>query len=333
MSSFQFARLLIVLSILYPVILSCEDGNSDSGTLILSDKTRFLQRYPIIFSTEYTSNGSSANLEYIWDFGDSTGASGKSITHSYALPGEYLVELSILDGSVIKSENMSIEVETSLELVSSHDVDVDSPSGLSFGSDMLSLWTVSDKPNGRIYQMDLEGNRLDRLSYSGDDLEGVSFDSRDSSLWIIEEELREFLHIARDGDLIGSEIIPGVSGGSGPEGIVLDLMHSRIFILKEKDPGALVTLDLESQTHTYQRINFAPDYSGLDYSPQSDKLWIVSHEASTVYQTSTSGTLITAYGIDMIQPEGLVFNEIDSVIYIIDDTTERLHKYRFWDEY
>lgn len=50
----------------------------------------------------FDGSGSSDNegpiTRYDWDFGDSSTASGASVTHQYASPGEYTVQLTVVDG-------------------------------------------------------------------------------------------------------------------------------------------------------------------------------------------------------------------------------------------
>jgi len=111
----------------------------------------------------------------------------------------------------------------------------------------------------------------------------------------------------------------------------MDVSHSRIFMVKEKDFGALITIDELSLTHSLQQISFAPDYSSIFYIPSQDKLWVLSDEASNVYLVNLDGSFQNVYAIDMVQPEGLVYDEERQIFYIIDDTTEKLHKYKFWD--
>jgi len=109
------------------------------------------------------------------------------------------------------------------------------------------------------------------------------------------------------------------------------VIRSRIFLLKEKDISAIMVLNQALETIAFERIGFAPDFSGMDYSSSMDKLWLLSHEAFSIYLTDTSGVLISSHGIDLAQPEGLAYDEIDSVFYVVDDTYEILNKYKFRD--
>lgn len=255
---------------------------------------------------------------------------GVEIDYTYQLPGTYEITLTVTGETDSKFDISIIEVKPSLELISSHTISVDEPSGLTFGLNNETLWTVSDR-TGQIYQIDLQGNLLQTLPYLGNDLEGISFDVRDSSFWIVDESSASLVHLDSSGIEMKTQWIAGVSEGGGLEGVSVDPIHSRIFLLKEKNNSALVILNDSLATTLYERIGFAPDYSGMCYSTASDQLWLLSHEASSLYLTDTLGHLINSYGVFLDQPEGLVYDDIDSVFYIVDDTIEKLYKFQFWN--
>ncbi|MEA3287763.1 MAG: SdiA-regulated domain-containing protein [Candidatus Marinimicrobia bacterium] len=312
-------------------LLACEEQPvTIPDPIIQVETTRHLQGYPIHFTAELPANVNLDDLDFIWGFTDGQTARGIEVSHIYSEPGTYQVVLTIIGEKSSKSNSNMITIEPSLELIESYSLDVDEPSGLSFGLDNRTLWTVSDK-SGQVVHLDLQGNTLGSLAYQGTDLEGISFDTRDSTLWLVSENQATLIHIDTNGVELGSQWIAGVSDGSGLEGIALDPVHSRIFMIKEKDFSALLILDDSLETQTYQRIGFAPDYSGLYYSNMNDKLWMLSHEASSIYLTDTSGTLLETYAFFMEQPEGVVFDEVDSIFYIVDDATEKLHLYSFWE--
>ncbi len=53
-----------------------------------------------LLSTTFTSQTANARApSYAWDFGDGTTGSGNPVRHSYALPSEYLVKLTVTDGA------------------------------------------------------------------------------------------------------------------------------------------------------------------------------------------------------------------------------------------
>ncbi len=322
---------LILAIVLSGLLLSCGGSEGVPLAKIITEQTRYLRGYPIEFSADLKSGEDAGDYTFTFDFGDSIVAMGAEVVHIYESPGNYTVTLTITGSSGTETDSRDIQVINSLELMAIYIVRVDSPSGLTFGSDKSSLWTVSDKPGGRIFQIDTLGNLLRSLNYSGNDLEGISFDARDSTLWMVDENLGQLIHLESDGRALGYQNISGVSDGGGLEGIAIDAIHSKIYMVKEKDFGALIVLDELSLSQSLQQIAFAPDFSSIFYISSQDKLWILSDEASNVYLVNLEGNFLDVYAIDMVQPEGLVYDEDRHIFYIIDDTTEKLHKYKFWD--
>ncbi|NQV29717.1 MAG: SdiA-regulated domain-containing protein [Candidatus Marinimicrobia bacterium] len=322
---------LILPLILSAIFFSCGGSEEIPLAKIVTEQSRYLRGYPIEFSADLKAGEDAGDYEFTFDFGDSTSSTGVEVVHIYDSPGKYTVTLTITGSSGSEIDQRDIKVLNSLELMAIYSVRVDSPSGLSFGSDHSTLWTVSDKPGGGVYEIDTTGNRIRSLNYSGNDLEGISFDSRDSTLWMVDENLGQLIHLDSDGGALGYQNISSVTDGGGLEGVALDDIHSKIYMVKEKDFGALITLDELSLTQSLQQIAFAPDFSSIAYIPSQDKLWVLSDEASNVYLVNLDGSFLDVYAIDMVQPEGMVYDEQSQIFYIIDDTTEKLHKYRFWD--
>ena len=46
-----------------------------------------------------SATGGTQPYSYSWDFGDGTTASGQTVSHSYLLPGSYVVTLTITDAN------------------------------------------------------------------------------------------------------------------------------------------------------------------------------------------------------------------------------------------
>jgi serine protease len=70
------------------------EGGSSGGTLAAS----------FTFSCNLTTcsfdaSGSTGASSWLWDFGDQSGGSGETTSHTYASAGSYLVELTVGDGT------------------------------------------------------------------------------------------------------------------------------------------------------------------------------------------------------------------------------------------
>ena len=93
------------------------------------------------------------DFQYLWDFGDGAQISGASGVHTYNAAGDYAVSLTLSSDSDTRTEVRDVSVIPSLRTLKTINLHVESPSGLSFGLDPATLWTVSDKPAGRVVEI------------------------------------------------------------------------------------------------------------------------------------------------------------------------------------
>jgi uncharacterized protein YjiK len=210
-------------------------------------------------------------------------------------------------------------------------LDIPEPSGLTLNADGTALYTVSDPPDNSIYKLDLFGNTKLALSYVGDDLEGITFDYRDSTLWIAEERLREVVHLDTLGNELARYAIPfdGTSNTNGFEGIVYNPETSRISVVNEKNPGTFIELDLPTNTSESIALNFAQDYSGICYNYADSNYIIVSDESQQLIVWNPDANVIQSFSLDIQKAEGVVYNAINNRIYIVSDSEQKLYIYAF----
>jgi len=219
-----------------------------------------------------------------------------------------------------------------LELIQGYDIDVPEPSGLCFNYDKSALYTVNDPPNNKIYKINLAGETIKELSYIGTDLEGITFDIRDTTLWIVEESLFQLVHIDTNGNLIDSiQIQFSANGNSGFEGVTLNSTNNNFYILNEKDPGLLLEIDTNFNIINRISLNFADDYSGIFFDNNSDNYYIVSDESQTLYIWNKTVGVISELSIDEKKIEGVAFNSETHYIYFVSDSEEKLYIYELVD--
>ncbi len=204
--------------------------------------------------------------------------------------------------------------------------DVPEPSGLTLDNSSNYLWTVSDNTN-QVYKLDLTGNILKILDFSGDDLEGIAYDSRDATLWLAEEELRELVHIDTNGVEIGRYAIKNLegSGNSGIEGVCLDA--ETFSVLNEKDPALWAELDSNYSAILTETIPEAEDLSGITYAGNNEFL-IVSDQAQKLLLWSPENGTVSEFQLDYEKAEGVAYNSKDGLIYIVSDKTGKLYVYK-----
>ncbi len=97
------------LSITHVII---DEGSGVTNTppiaAVSASKTSGEIALSVDFSAEGSSDPDGDSLEYIWDFGDGTSASGLSVAHTYYTAGNYTVTVNVFDGMDI--DQASIEV-------------------------------------------------------------------------------------------------------------------------------------------------------------------------------------------------------------------------------
>ncbi|MEN8193844.1 MAG: SdiA-regulated domain-containing protein [Bacteroidota bacterium] len=222
------------------------------------------------------------------------------------------------------------QTEPKLELISSFNLQVDEPSGLCFSLDMESLWTVSDNTR-KVYKIDLTGKTQKTLSYTGNDLEGVAINPKDSTIWVAEENLSQIVQLDTLGNELNRITVTGAGGGSGLEGITINSANNHFILLKEKNPGVLIELDEEFNLLEYKRISFANDYSGIFYESQNQHLWIVSDQNEKVYKCDMEGVVLIEYPIDVDKAEGIAVDINNDLVYVVSDDTEKLYVFEIID--
>lgn len=223
------------------------------------------------------------------------------------------------------------EQDGGLKFVGVYDLSVPEPSGLTFSNDRSSLWTVSDNTN-HAYELSLTGQILHELNYTGQDLEGIAYDSTDQTLWLVEELLREVVHI----DLSGRELdrnsvdLPGF-GNSGLEGICLDPQQKK-YLLNEKVPALWAKLNYDFTVSLQKEITDVIDLSGITWDSNRNMFWIVSDQSKMLFLWDPELGTITSYDLDFDKAEGVAFDPMQNRIYIVSDATGKLYVYDITDK-
>jgi uncharacterized protein YjiK len=202
---------------------------------------------------------------------------------------------------------------------------VHEPSGLAFSSSKDALYTVSDR-TGAVYRIDFTGEVLEKLPFKGHDLEGIDVDKTNGEIWLVEERKQNILHLKSNGDLIEkiSDVKLETRNNSGFEGIAKN--GNILYILIESNPGTLIKYNISSKNWDHHELDFAKDYSGIDYDPTDNTLWIVSHESRTLNHCTTDGKLISGQDIDVKQAEGVAVDRAAGIAWVVSDAGSKLHK-------
>jgi uncharacterized protein YjiK len=223
-----------------------------------------------------------------------------------------------------ESQNSRVDVKADLSDVS-FPLNIREPSGLSFSMSGDALYVVSDNTGG-IYRIDFTGEVLEKLPFKGHDLEGIEVDKSNGDIWVVEERKQNILHLSRVGELIEtiSDIEAETKHNTGLEGIAKN--GDILYLLIEKDPGLLIVYNISSKKQDHHKLDFAKDYSGIDYDATDNTLWIVSDESKTLNHCTLEGKLISGWKIDVKQAEGVAVDRAAKIAWIVSDADSKLHK-------
>lgn len=203
---------------------------------------------------------------------------------------------------------------------------VPEPSGCVISYDNKYLWMVSDG-NATVYKTDLKGKIIDKFTVNAVDLEGITVVD-DDKLCVVQEEKREALLITNKGKEIKRFKInfPG-KANSGFEGIAYDNKRDRFYIVNEKNPCALLTLDNRFKLLNKKTFNYTKDFSDIYYDSINDLLWISSDESNMVIKCDIEGNPIQKYKVSIKQIEGITLDKDNNFLYLVSDPEERLYKF------
>jgi len=205
---------------------------------------------------------------------------------------------------------------------------IEEPSGLTYDPNTQTLWTVNDPDNNKIYNISLEGELLETLSFTGDDLEGVAFDISTNTLWVADELTSEIINVSLQGDELQRIALPvsQYSSGSGLEGLCMG-NSGDFYLLKEKNPGFFIEVSPEFTILSETEITFADDFSGICYDSTRDGFWIVSDESEMLYLWDLTNGVREEYPLDFSKAEGVVYIAETSSFYIVSDSEQKLYKF------
>ena len=216
-----------------------------------------------------------------------------------------------------------------LNLLAQYPVDIPGISDLSLYKNDEFL-TVSDTL-GKIFVISITGDVIKSLNYSGEDLEGITFDLFDSSIFVVEEKNKEIVKL----DINGNEFyrfpfeVNNIFEKHGPEGISFNPVNDHLFVVNEKYPSLLVDMTLYGEVVDTNRLTFAKDYSAVFYDPLDGSLWILSEESEILAKCDLSGNPVKRYITGIKKAEGLIVASGVSRIYITSEQTNTLYVFSY----
>ncbi len=224
----------------------------------------------------------------------------------------------------------TLDDSTPLLLLEEIQLDISEPSGLSIDTEGATLFCVNDPPNNQVHQLDLAGELKSTFSYTGNDLEGVCFDPRDNSVWIIEEGRGQLIHLSASGDFITqTEVDYQLNSNSGLEGVAFNVETQGFLVLKEKNPAVVIQVDSTLLTQASKIIDFASDISGICPGRNQGEFLIISDDDKRLFEWSWDEGISATYSFDIKQAEGVAYDPASGRIYIVCDADAKLYIYDF----
>lgn len=211
-------------------------------------------------------------------------------------------------------------------LLYSRRLTVPEPSGLVLG-DRNTLWTVSDH-SGDLYQLDVEGNLIHRISFDGGDLEGITL--VDSFFYVLQEQgmIRKVDFSGNTVETFSIEL--SSSNKTHLEGITFNSDNRHFYLLNEKNESLLLECDESFRVLTETVLDDADDYSGLTWDAAKNGLWMLSHESrSLMFWDLKTKQTTSSLKLDIEQAEGVALDPVSQRIYIVGDEDRRLFVYGY----
>lgn len=216
------------------------------------------------------------------------------------------------------------EKSRQLKQTASYKIKVAEPSGLALTTDKKNLWAVSDQ-NSTAYMLTLDGKIVKSIKVAAPDLEGIAV-INDTTIVVVSEITGEFIFVGYSGkEIKRAKTSYAEKKNVGLEAITYDVKSKHIFLVKEKNPGLLIELNNKLKEISAKELKFASDYSGLDFVPDTNELWIISDENKSIYRCETNGTIKESYKININQAEGIAVDSSGKKVYVVSDREEKLY--------
>lgn len=228
----------------------------------------------------------------------------------------------------------------SLTLISEHNLTIEGASGLALDVSGDFLWTLSDQSGGLVYKMTFEGDIIGALGYRGIDMEGITMNPKDGTLWIVEEQFRQIVQLDSQGSVLQRVEVPVqiVNENDGLEGVAIDPITEHVYIVNEKTPTEFIELNDEFvvvrrftiNSDTKFRSNFRlDDLSGLFYVSEDREFWIVSDESMRIVVTDFELNPLRSYEFGKRKSEGIAVSKRLGRVYLVNDDVNKLYVYSY----
>lgn len=220
------------------------------------------------------------------------------------------------------------EKKGQLKKIAEYKVKIAEPSGLTITKDKKYLWTVSDQ-NSTAYLITLDGKIIKSLKVNAPDLEAVTI-INDTTIAVVSESSGEIMFVGYSGKEQKRFSTSYINkNNTGLEGIEFDKKSDHFFIIKEKNPAYLIEYDKNFNELSRKELNFASDFSGVEFTAETNQLWIISDENKSLFLCNKKGDVIETYKVKITQIEGIAIDVKSRRIYFVSDKEEKLYIFEY----
>ncbi len=223
-----------------------------------------------------------------------------------------------------------IEEPGKLEQISEFSLEITEPSGLSFGPTGNTLLMVSDNTN-KVYETDLEGSVISELTYIGLDLEGVTYNTDEHYIAVVEERARQIVFLSYP-EGVEKERFDITTGGNtdnkGLEGVSYNTNNNAYYIVNEDVPGEMIVWSKLHGHISKTEMHFASDYSAIFVDTKNAQLWIVSDESAALYKCDYNAEVLKKYALPNTKFEGIAVDVEQQLVYLVNDKTFKLFVFK-----
>lgn len=183
-------------------------------------------------------------------------------------------------------------------------------------ADGQNVYILADK--AYVYKADMQGKKIQKIDVKGYDIEGATLVG--DKLYISDENLRQVLCYNLSTQTLEKTHQLHYGGGAnlGFESIVHLPLSNTFLLASEKSPCVFHEYSETFQLLNQFQIKGIREVSALCW--YQNNLYVLSDEEATVYKVDLQKhTIINAWQVPIINPEGLCFNKQGEMMIISDD--------------
>ncbi len=221
------------------------------------------------------------------------------------------------------------EDEENLQLKNKFNIGINCPASLCLSVDDNFL-TIGNQ-SGRLYKLTPLGEVLSSKDLGCHDAEGLTQIRSDSTLWVVEEQLKQVFKYNYKGNVLDTFDIPVELDDPeyGPEGITYNPFTKRFYIVNERNPCLLLELNKNMELINQCELDFTFDCTDVFFDTESRSLWMLSEESNKLFKCSTSGKLDKTYKYDGNEMDGIVVLHDEYIVYMVSATRKIMYEYSY----